>query len=354
MRGRVPPARPCRRRGGRGAGPAAAPHPPVRPQHRQDPGAFSAPARGPAPGSNRVQVIIEAYFRPAVRAGMRALMLVHRQTLAHATAARFTSEEIPVLNYLNPDSPLSSGQFVIISPESLWRCGLEGAIPRYDLVVMDELTSLLEHVTSSKTMHASHDPQKTREHRTFVLSSVLNQADLIVASDGYIRDHDVDFLMTTLRPNAHVAWLVNIQKTNPNHFRFCPFSEVLEQRLVNRCNVSGPSELMRAVLRSPPAFLRSPRWTRSSSCVRPSASRARSTTASSPSAPTWSPSWACSPRRRPPRARGSCRCPRRGPPSRCWCARRPSGPASTSRSRTSPRCTPSSPARPSPRRRRCR
>ena len=184
--------------------------------------------------TGKTQVVIDAYFKPAVDNGLRALMLVHRQTLAHATAQRFTDESIPVMNYLDPEAKVNEGSFVIVSPESLWRCGEEGTIPKFDLVVMDELTSLLEHVTSSKTMHHSRDLQKTRERRTFVLAQVLRQADMVVVSDGYIRDHDIDFLLTTLRPGAHIGWLVNIQKTNPNHFKFCPIPEVLENRLVER------------------------------------------------------------------------------------------------------------------------
>lgn len=88
---------------------------------------------------------LERVVAETLAAGLRVLVVVHRESLADSLAARlklevYTDYTAPDLRYVN--------RGLVICFDSLWKLGLGGQLPGYDLLVLDECEQVLRHVTA--------------------------------------------------------------------------------------------------------------------------------------------------------------------------------------------------------------
>lgn len=88
---------------------------------------------------------LAAVLERAGAANLRALVVVHRESLANSLAARlklevYTDYTAPDLRHVN--------RGLVICFDSLWKLAIGGRLPDYDILVLDECEQVLRHVTA--------------------------------------------------------------------------------------------------------------------------------------------------------------------------------------------------------------
>lgn len=127
-------------------------------------------------GKTELSKKIQLEFKPK-----RCLWITHRQSLTHDITGKF--KEFGFVSYF--DKEFMSDK-LICQIESLEHIGRSGKVPKYDLVILDEIESLLNHYESSTIKYARD---------TFNLMEwILKISTKILALDGDFSNRSYDFL----------------------------------------------------------------------------------------------------------------------------------------------------------------
>jgi hypothetical protein len=143
----------------------------------------------------------------------RVLVVTSRRTLAAFLSRQFAS--MGAVNYLE----LEQGQqfrdqrFIVVQLESLFRIHpptRQDEFPRFDLVILDEVESLLGHFRSSTLSRQGKRPLAFQSLKTYITT-----ASKVVAADGYLGSRSVKFLMSC---RGSMKVYVNCLRNDPNRY----------------------------------------------------------------------------------------------------------------------------------------
>jgi hypothetical protein len=167
---------------------------------------------------------------------LRVLVITHRVALAHDLARRFEPSNIDMANYLeakeklDPEDPsvredapavlCARREDVLGSSRVI--CGFDSLmlllaanhlrLPRYDVVVLDEIDSFLRHV--------SETPGRGQRHNVELFTSILEATPLVLGLDADAGDRTYHFLRNAL-PNVKPTIFWNTYRNDPLTFEVC-------------------------------------------------------------------------------------------------------------------------------------
>jgi hypothetical protein len=154
-----------------------------------------------------IQVINKTTENESVN--LRIIMITHRQSLSYNLEDEF--KKIGFSNYLNKDEIKYTDDKIIISMESLHKIYKEykevDETPKYDLVILDELESLLYHTKSP-----THGDDNQRNYR--LLEHLCNNSNKILGLDGDISQRALYFINSITTNNIFIK---NVYKTNKTY-----------------------------------------------------------------------------------------------------------------------------------------
>lgn len=121
----------------------------------------------------------------------RVLFITYRQSLAHSLSLEL-AEKFGFQNYLDEDCDVLKAQRLIIQLDSIKRLHTgfnfitqEDHIQKYDLIILDEIEGMLNHLSFEKIeQYSLHN----------VLVRLINKAPKILALDGDMNDRSFDFI----------------------------------------------------------------------------------------------------------------------------------------------------------------
>jgi hypothetical protein len=165
-----------------------------------------------APMNTGKTTLIKGYLEK-IPPHFRVLVVTSRRTLASFLSRQFSS--MGAVNYLDLEQSqqFRNERFIVVQLESLFKIHpptRQDEFPRFDLVILDEVESLLGHFRSSTLSHNGRRPIAFQTLKTFVTT-----ASKVVAADGYLGKRAVKFLQSC-RGNMMVY--VNCLRNDPNRY----------------------------------------------------------------------------------------------------------------------------------------
>jgi len=146
----------------------------------------------------------------------KILFITYRQSLAHSFSLDLKND-FNFVNYLDEDIDLKNAERVIIQLDSLNKLinkvdflTQNDGTPYYDLVILDEIEGLLNHLSFNKI-------NQFKIHN--ILIKILNKSNKILALDGDLNDRSYDFL-TTIKKDISFKFYTNDFKGISKNFIF--------------------------------------------------------------------------------------------------------------------------------------
>jgi hypothetical protein len=146
----------------------------------------------------------------------RVLFITYRQSLAHSLILELR-EKFGFISYLDEDANILEANKLIIQLDSIKKLGIlggynlftqEDGMPKYDLIVLDEIEGTLNHLSfKNLDQYSIHN----------YLVRLINKAPKILALDGDMSDRSYDFV-SDLCPSY--KFYMNDYKPNKKHFVF--------------------------------------------------------------------------------------------------------------------------------------
>jgi hypothetical protein len=155
---------------------------------------FSALMIKSALGTGKTELVprLLARLRELLGYEPRALIITHRTALAKNIANRLNFEcykELDSKAMRSAGVSLRDAPQLVISFDSLWKIAVvKEALPKYDIVVVDEINQFMPHLAGG-TMKGS-EPERAYK----VLRQVVKEARLFVGLDAHLTDTPVEFV----------------------------------------------------------------------------------------------------------------------------------------------------------------